>query len=383
MKNPSALNISENSPILITGSSGFIGRNLVANLRALGYSNLLEFDTHCDDIALADFSARAAFVFHLAGINRPKKTEDFYTGNTSLTEKLIAFLQKNKNQAPLLLSSSAQAGNGTDYAKSKEEAEAAVFAHALQNSSPAYVYRLDGVFGKWSRPSYNSVVATFCHNIARNIPIEVRDPAFELPLCYIDDVVASFMHVMIEQPLPLATNEYMKIQPVYTTTLGSLASTLQQFKESRTSLRIANMGNSFEEKLYATYLSFLPETDFSYPLTMHQDERGSFTEFMRTEERGQVSVNISKPGIVKGEHWHNTKNEKFLVVRGSAIIRFRKIGETEIIEYPVSEQELIVVDIPTGYTHNIENTGHEDLVTVMWASEPFDPSRPDTYFEKV
>lgn len=375
--------ITVKAPVLVTGSGGFIGKNLVARLRAEGYDNLLLFDTDTPPELLEEYAQKARFVFHLAGVNRPKDAAEFYTGNAGLTARLLGLLQDCDNTAPLLLTSSAQAGNGTDYAKSKQEAEAEVFAHAEACQSDVFVYRLPGVFGKWSRPNYNTVVATFCYNVANGLPIEVRDSAFSLPLCYIDDVVDSFMAVLQGSVPPPPSGQFMGISPIYTVTLGQLAALVQSFKTNRATLALPNMADAFTEKLYATYLSYLPKEEFSYPLTMHTDDRGSFTEFLRTPERGQVSVNISKPGIVKGNHWHNTKNEKFLVVSGQAVIRFRKPDETEVMEYHVSGEKLEVVDIPTGYTHNIENTGNGDLVTVMWASEPFNPEKPDTYFAKV
>ncbi len=369
--------------ILVTGSAGFVGRNLVANLKVAGYTNILEYDVSSPEGTLEEYAQMAGFVFHLAGVNRPKNPEEFYSGNADLTGNLLNLLANTGRKVPVVLTSSAQAGNGSDYAKSKEEAEKKAFSYQAATGSPVYIYRLPGVFGKWSRPSYNSVVATFCHNIARGLPIEVRDPAYSFPLCYIDDVVKSFQTLLQGASGVPFQDGYYQVEPVYTVTLGALAATLQSFKNSRSSLSVADMKDDFTRKLYATYLAFLPEDDFSYPLTMNVDNRGSFTEFLRTEERGQVSVNVAKPGIVKGNHWHNTKNEKFLVVKGEGVIRFRKVGETEITEYPVTGETLTVVDIPTGYTHNIENTGTDDLVTVMWANEPFDPENPDTFFEPV
>lgn len=371
--------LSFDAPILITGSSGFVGKNLAENLTAQGYTNLLLFDKETPKDALPVFAKQAQFVFHLAGVNRPKDPSEFYEGNADLTSYLLRLLQENGSKAPVLLTSSLQAGNGSDYALSKEQAENAVFVHAEQNKSPVFVYRLPGVFGKWSKPNYNTVVATFCYNVARNLPIEVRDPSYSLPLCYIDDVVDCFIRSM-QTNTASATHEFSEVSPVYTVCLGEIAELLSSFRQSRYTLTLPNFSNPFENKLYATYLSYLPENDFSYPLTMHKDDRGSFTEFLRTSDRGQVSVNISNPGITKGNHWHNTKNEKFLVVKGSAIIRFRKVGEDEIISYAVNGDVLEVVDIPTGYTHNIENTGEGQLVTVMWANEAFNPEKPDTNF---
>ncbi len=374
-------------PILVTGSAGFMGRNLVAWLRATGYDNLMEYDAASPEGALEEYAGRAGFVFHLAGVNRPVDKEEFYTGNAGLTTRLVAALQQAQNKAPLVLTSSAQAGNGSDYAKSKEEAENAVFAYAAQSGAPAYVFRLPGVFGKWSRPDYNSVVATFCHNVARELPIEVRDPAFTLPLCYIDDVLAAFAQLLPggdeRRPEQPGERRFLGIDPTYEVSLGWLAGTIRSFARSRENLLLPDMSDDCTRKLWATYLSFIPPEGRGYPLQTHADERGSFTEFLRSRKSGQVSVNISKPGIVKGEHWHMTKNEKFLVVSGEGVIRMRHISSEVVDEYRVSGAELRVIDIPPGVTHNIENTGEDDMVTVMWASEAYDPEAPDTYTERV
>lgn len=375
--------------ILITGAAGFIGKNLAATLRAQGWQNLLLHDLASPEGALEAWAAEAAFVFHLAGVNRPQSTEEFHSGNAGFTDKLLAALKAAKNPAPVLLSSSAQAGNGTPYAQSKEAAEAAVFAHGEAGGAPVYVYRLPGVFGKWSRPAYNSVVATFCHNIARGLPIEVRDPAFTLPLCYIDDVVASFilkLEAYLSNPAgqaPQPAGGFLGIEPSYEVSLGWLAGTIRSFAKSRESLAVPNMADGPTKKLWATYLSFLPEDAYAYPLCPKADERGSFTEFLRSHEHGQLSVNVAKPGVTKGNHWHNTKTEKFLVVKGRAVIRFRAVGGGDVVEYAVSGEVPQVVDIPPGHTHNIQNLGGEDLITVMWASEPFDADSPDTYYEEV
>ena len=373
------------SPILITGAGGFVGRNLVATLRALGCGDLLLFEKDDTVETLADHCRRAAFVVHLAGINRPQDPGEFYRGNAGLTETMLQLLAEHGNRAPVAVTSSIQAALDNDYGKSKRMAEDAIFAHGKATGAPVYVFRMEGVFGKWCRPNYNSVVATFCHNIARGLPIEVRDPAYELPLVYIDDVVQCLLDVMRHGSARMDGEGFCRIHPVHRVTLGRLAETLQGFARARgagglPTLAVPNLAaDSFEKKLYSTYLSYLPEDSFAYDLNMHCDARGSFTEFLRTPERGQVSVNISRPGIVKGNHWHHTKNEKFLVVRGEGVIRFRRIDSDQVIEYRVSGDKLQVVDIPCGYTHNIENVGDGDLVTVMWANEAFDPDRPDTF----
>ena len=375
--------MEKNSPILITGAGGFVGKNLVATLRTAGYTDLMLFEKDDTPETLADYCRRAAFVVHLAGINRPTDPSEFYTGNAGLTDTLLANLEAAGNTAPVLVTSSMQAELDNDYGKSKRQAEEAIFAHRRRTGATVYVFRMPGVFGKWCRPNYNSVVATFCHNVAHGLPIQVRDSAFSLPLVYIDDVVACILaafdgDVMMDR----SATPICHMHPIHEVTLGRLAELIQGFAAGRTSLAVPDLApGSFEKKLYSTYLSYLPSDQFSYPLEMHTDNRGSFTEFLRSPERGQVSINISHPGIVKGNHWHHTKNEKFLVVKGEGVIRFRNIFSKEVIEYHVSGDKLEVVDIPCGYTHNIENVGTEDMVTVMWANEAFDPDHPDTFFE--
>ena len=377
--------MEKNSPILITGAGGFVGKNLVATLRTAGYTDLMLFEKDDTPETLADYCRRAAFVVHLAGINRPTDPSEFYTGNAGLTDTLLADLEAAGNTAPVLVTSSTQAELDNDYGKSKRQAEEAIFAHRRRTGAAVYVFRMPGVFGKWCRPNYNSVVATFCHNVAHGLPIQVRDSAFSLPLVYIDDVVACILAAFDGQVMmDRSATPICHMHPIHEVTLGRLAELIQGFAAGRTSLAVPDLApGSFEKKLYSTYLSYLPSDQFSYPLEMHTDNRGSFTEFLRSPERGQVSINISHPGIVKGNHWHHTKNEKFLVVKGEGVIRFRNIFSREVIEYHVSGDKLEVVDIPCGYTHNIENVGTEDMVTVMWANEAFDPDHPDTFFEPV
>ena len=371
-----------NTPILITGAGGFIGKNLVATLKTAGYTDLMLFERDDTPETLAEYAARAGFVYHLAGINRPKDPSEFYAGNAGLTETLLSLLDKAGNKAPVLVTSSTQATLDNDYGKSKAQAEQAIFAHGQATGAPVYVFRLPGVFGKWCRPNYNSVVATFCHNSANGLPLSVRDPEYRLPLVYIDDVVASFVAALDGNCT--REGDYCVVPVVHETTLGHLAETIEGFAKNRETLDVPDQTpGSLEQKLYSTWLSYLPADRFSYPLNMHCDNRGSFTEFLHTPARGQVSINISKPGIVKGNHWHHSKNEKFLVVKGTGVIRFRALDSTEVIEYHVSGDKLEVVDIPTGYTHNIENVGQDDMVTVMWANEVFDPDHPDTFFLPV
>src|SRR5690606_18999546 len=367
--------------ILVTGAKGFVGKNLVAELKNQGYGNIFEFTKESDLSILDNYTKECDFVFHLAGINRPKEEAEFMEGNFGLTSQLLELLKKNNNKAPVLITSSIQAERDNAYGRSKKAGEDLIFNYQNDTGVKAYVYRLPNLFGKWSQPNYNTVVATYCHNIARGLDIQVNNPDAELNLCYIDDVLEEFINAL--KGKPTTQDEFCVVPVTHNIKLGDLANLIQSFKDSRTDLSIPNMEDEFTKKLYSTYLSFLPEDQFSYELKMNTDHRGSFTEFIRTPERGQVSVNVSKPGITKGNHWHHTKNEKFLVVRGEGLIRFRKIDSDEIIEYRVSGEKLEVVDIPTGYTHSIVNVGDKDLVTVMWANECFDPEKPDTYFVEV
>jgi len=367
--------------ILVTGSSGFVGKNLVCELRSKGYEDLYLYDIDTDPNLLDSFTKDCEFVFHLAGVNRPKEEEEFMQGNFGFTDTLLASLKRNNNICPVLITSSIQAALDNPYGKSKKAGEDLLFSYAKETGATVHVFRLPNVFGKWCRPNYNSAVATFCQNIARDLPITVNDPEVVMNLVYIDDVLEAFLCALKGDVVK--EDGFCKVSTVHTVKLGRIVELLKGFRESRTTLSVPNMANSFEKVLYSTYLSYLPENQFSYPLKMNTDKRGSFTEIIRTAERGQFSVNISKPGITKGNHWHHTKNEKFLVVSGKALIQFRKIGTEEVIDYHVSGEKLEVVDIPPGYTHNIINEGEGDLVTFMWANEPFNPDKPDTIFEKV
>jgi UDP-2-acetamido-2,6-beta-L-arabino-hexul-4-ose reductase len=367
--------------VLVTGSAGFVGKNLVETLRLRDDVALTTFDVE-DDRSVLDVSLTTAdFIFHLAGVNRPQNEDEFRTGNTGLTEEIVGALQEQGRAVSVVLCSSTQAALENPYGASKRQAEKAVFAYGKATGAKVYVYRLPNLFGKWCRPNYNSGVATFCNNIANDIPIQVNDPNVTMTLAYIDDVVSAFLAALDDQAT--FSDGYAVFEPVHTIKLGEIVELLEGFKASRGDLSVPKMTDPLAKKLYSTYLSYLPTDGFSYPLKMNVDDRGSFTEFIRTPDRGQVSVNISKPGITKGNHWHHTKNEKFLVVSGQGVIRFRKIGSEEIIEYAVSGEKLEVVVIPTGYTHNISNTGDSDMVTVMWVNEAFDPDKPDTIFEPV
>lgn len=367
--------------ILVTGSKGFIGKNLIEGLRNEEYYNIFEFDKYDSLDKLEEYTKKCDFVFHLAGVNRPKDNKEFIEGNYDFTLKLTKALERNNNKSPIVMPSSTQTSLENDYGKSKRKAELVLFNHKKNNDSKVYVFRLPNVFGKWSRPNYNSVIATFCNNISRDLPITINNPNVILNLVYIDDVVKSFIDIINDKGKRVG--EYYEVTPTYKESLDRIASLIKSFKEMRKNLSIPNLSDEFEKKLYSTYLSYLPKDKFKYPLKMNIDNRGSFTEFIRTDSKGQFSVNISRKGITKGNHWHNTKNEKFLVVHGEALIAFRKIGSDEVLKYYVSDKNLEVVDIPTGYTHKIVNIGDEDLVTVMWANEKLDKENPDTYFSEV
>lgn len=379
--------------ILITGANGFVGKNLVSTLknikdgkdktRNIDIEDIYSYDVDNTIEDLKKYTGDCDFVFHLAGINRPKDISEFYQGNATFTETLCSLLEEHDNKSPILISSSIQASKDNDYGKSKKEGEEYLLNHGKKMDSKVYIYRLANLFGKWCRPNYNSVTATWCYNVANEKDIQINDPNVELPLCYIDDVVNEFLNALEGHPTACKEGIY-EVHPVHHVKLGELADIIKSFKESRGTLNVPNMKEgSLEKKLYSTYLSYLPKDKFSYPLKMNTDQRGSFTEFLKTEEYGQVSVNVSKPGITKGQHWHHSKNEKFLVVSGKGLIQFRDIYSDEIIEYYVSGDKLEVIDIPTGYTHNIINIGESDMVTIMWANEKFDPKHPDTYYEEV
>jgi UDP-2-acetamido-2,6-beta-L-arabino-hexul-4-ose reductase len=368
--------------ILVTGAQGFVGRNLTAELCNRGYTELYLYDIDTDPALLDAYTKDCDFVFHLAGVNRPQDESEFDSGNRGFTQELLSRLERHNNACPVVVASSAQAVRDNAYGRSKKAAEDVAFAYAQRTGARVMVYRLPNLFGKWCRPNYNSVVATFCHNIARGLDIQLNPDNPELTLCYIDDLLAEFI-AALEGREHQADDGFCYVPETYRVRLFELAELLQSFKKSRVNLEIPDMADAFTRKLYSTYLSYLPTDSFSYPLKMNVDQRGSFTEFIRTPERGQVSVNISRPGITKGNHWHHSKNEKFLVVSGTGVIRLRRVGSDEVVEYHVSGDKLQVVDIPPGYTHNIENLGDTDMVTIMWANEPFDPDKPDTYFLEV
>ena len=391
--------------ILITGAKGFVGKNLIAQLnniktgKAKNYNlshdlDIVEYDIDTPFEVLDNACKDCDFIFHLAGVNRPKDEKEFMEGNFGFTSTLLDLLKKYNNYCPIMLSSSIQAALDNPYGKSKRAGEELIREHfqlSTLNPQPStFIYRFPNIFGKWCRPNYNSAVATFCNNIANDLPIQVNDRNTELNLVYIDDVVDSLINLLVrlktkDPSLSTLDMEFEEVHPIHKVTLGEIVDLLSTFNSQPSTLMMPEIpNNSFAKKLYSTYLSYLPKEKVSFPLKMNIDERGSFTELLKTEKCGQFSVNISKPGITKGQHWHNSKWEFFIVVSGHALIQERKIGTDEIIEFKVSGEKIEAVHMLPGYTHNIINLSDtEDLVTVMWANESFDANKPDTFFETV
>jgi len=365
--------------VLVTGSDGFIGKNIREYLKRSDL-DVYTFSKNNTNDDLEEAIKNVDFIFHLAGVNRPTEIDEFYTGNRDLTQKLVDLLTKHHKKIPILLSSSSQVGKDSDYSKSKEQSEQIIERYAHENSVDCFIYRLPNVFGKWSKPNYNTVIATWCYNITRDLPIEVNNRDFKLSLVYIGDVVHAFTSKLYRTQ----TNElFCSVEIVYEKTLGEIEALLYQFKESRTSLLIPPIATGFERVLYATYLSFLPKDKFSYRLSGHKDNRGTFYEILKTFDSGQLGISTTKPGITRGNHYHNTKNEKFLVIKGKARIELRDINTQEIIQYNVNSNVLEVVEMIPGYTHNITNTGNEEMILLIWANENYDPNKPDTNFLEV
>jgi len=364
--------------VLVTGSKGFIARNV---LECLGRMVSIEIDTFSRDDKASSLESKveeADFIFHLAGVNRPENPEDFYEGNSELTQYIVDILKHKQRKTPVLMSSSAQVGRDNDYAKSKLRGEEALISYEKESGAPVYIYRLPNVFGKWSKPNYNTVIATWCHNIVNDLPIRIDDESVKLNLVYIDDVVNCFVS-HLDSKEGQAEAKYHDVSPVYMKSLGEIRDLLRLFKASRESLMVPHVGLGFERVLYATYLSFLPTDQFSYELKGYSDERGTFYEFLKTIDSGQFSISTTAPGVTRGNHYHNTKNEKFLVIKGEASIKHRQINGNKIIEYKVSDKKMEVVEMIPGYTHDITNTGDTEMVLLLWANECFDINKPDTY----
>lgn len=367
--------------VLITGANGFIGKNLQENLRRKENVEIITFDIENSLDELEESIKKADFIYHLAGINRPENPEDFYKGNSDLVGNLITLLEENNKKTPILITSSIHVDKDNDYGKSKLAGEELLKEYSEKNNAKIYIYRLQNVFGKWCKPNYNSVIATWCYNTANDIDISVNGRDTLIEFVYIDDIISEIVEHLEEEKK--IEDIYYIISKTYHRTLGEVEDLLRYFKENRKTLTIPQVGIGFERALYGTYLSYLPKDRFSYELIEHKDDRGAFVEILRTVDSGQFSISTSKPGVTRGNHYHNTKNEKFLVIKGEAIIRFRQIFSNEIIEYSVSDKKLEVVDIPTGYTHNITNIGKEEMVLVLWANEQFDKENPDTYYLEV
>jgi len=358
--------------VLVTGAKGFIGKNACYALKEAKH-RVFEFDVSNTGEELIEFVQNADAIIHLAGVNRPLNPEEFIDGNVNLTKRILD-LAKTSDKKPLIIfASSTQATLDNPYGQSKKQAEDLL----LSSGHPVVVYRLYNVFGKWCRPNYNSVIATFCHNVANGLPLQINKEAPAIDFVYIDDVVSCLIQSLLVKQ---GDNKIRYPEPHYSRKLDDIAGLLLSFKESRNTFFVPSIEDDFARKLYATYLSYLPENQFAYPLEPHVDERGSFTEILKTFGFGQISVNVAKPGITKGNHYHNTKNEKYLVVHGECEIKFRKLGSKDVITYRCSDKKLEVVDIPVGYTHSITNVGNDDSVTLMWASEQFDPKNPDTFY---
>jgi UDP-2-acetamido-2,6-beta-L-arabino-hexul-4-ose reductase len=396
--------------ILITGAGGFVGKNLAEALKnirdgkdkthpQISIGELYLFDKDTPEEVFEEGCRKSDFIFNLAGVNRPEKTEEFMEGNFGFASKLLETLKKYENTCPVMLSSSIQATlvgrYDSDYGRSKRAGEDLFFHYAKETGAKVLVYRFPNLFGKWCRPNYNSVVATFCHNIANDLPITVNDPAVLLELLYIDDLIDEMISALegrehrcefdgIDTTF-VENGRFCAVPKTHKVTLGEIVELLESFKSQSDTLVMPEIPtDSFSKKLYSTYLSYLPAEKVSFPLKMNMDARGSFTELIKSEKCGQVSVNISKPGVTKGQHWHNTKWEFFIVVSGHGLIEMRRIGSEEILSFEVSGDKIEAVHMLPGYTHNIINLSDtEDLVTVMWANESFDPQHPDTFFETV
>ena len=396
--------------ILVTGAKGFVGKNLCAALKnlkdgkdktrpALSIEDIFEYDIDSDPADLETYCQQADFVFNLAGVNRPQTQEEFMQGNFGFASTLLDTLKKYGNKCPIMISSSIQATcigrYDGEYGRSKKAGEELVFAYGEETGAKVYVYRFPNLFGKWCRPNYNSAVATFCNNIANDLPVTVTDPNIELELLYIDDLVAEMLDLLENKehranydgvtPKEEKGGKYCYVPTTHKVTLGEIVDLLRVFYKQTYTLIVPEIpSNSFAKKLYSTYLSYLPKEKVAFDLKMNVDTRGSFTELLKTEKCGQVSINISKPGITKGQHWHHTKWEFFIVVAGRGLIQQRKIGTDEVLNFEVSGDKIQAVHMLPGYTHNIINLSETaNLVTVMWANEQFDSNHPDTFFEVV
>lgn len=388
--------------ILVTGSNGFVGKNIVVALNETKKYEVITIDRQNSEEELRQATLKADFIVHLAGVNRPKEASEFYEGNGGLTEKIVNFLKNENKNTPILITSSTHAEIDNDYGKSKKQSEDVLIKYSDECNAKVYIFRLPNLFGKWCKPNYNSAVTTFCYNIAHDLDVWVNDPSIELSLVYIDDVVESIVECIegwnminlneINEEVALTTTGsncvqidkyYYEVTTVYKRTLGNIVDSLKMFRNMRKSLLIPDLSDGFNKALYSTYLTYLEEDDFSYFLDKKEDNRGWLTELVKSEQFGQMFVSKTHPGITRGNHWHHTKTEKFIVIQGQANIRFRKIDEDKVIEYIVDGEKPQVLDIPPGYTHSIENIGQDEVITLFWSNEMFNPEKPDTYFLEV
>jgi len=370
--------------ILVTGSEGFIGKNLIVRLQELDNVVIKSFDKEDNLDTLKKYLQSSDFIFHIAGVNRPKNVVEFRKVNVGLTKTIIKLLEEMNKKIPIVITSSIQAELDNPYGKSKKMAEDELIKYCNKNSVPVYIYRLPNVFGKWSRPNYNSVVSTFCYNISHNLDIMISNPEKELKLVYIDDVVNEFIRLLFKEDRDFKKYFY-NIKRIFKISLGELADKIYQIRDIRKTLIVPDLSDDFTKFLHATYLSYLDKDDFSHEMDSKEDNRGDFTELIKSNSFGQISISKSRKGIIRGNHYHNTKNEKFCVIKGETVIKLRNILDDKIISYYVSDKKIEVVDIPPGYTHSIENLtdGDGEMVLLVWANEVFDPENPDTYYCEV
>ncbi|MBU0740933.1 NAD-dependent epimerase/dehydratase family protein [bacterium] len=368
--------------VLVTGAAGFIGRNLCLALGRLPDTVVHGLDIEDDPADLEDLIREVDWVFHLAGVNRPEDPAEFREGNVDLTSRLLDLLKADGRRVPVVFTSSIQAERDNPYGVSKKAAEDILARHGRENDSPVFIYRLPNVFGKWSRPNYNTVVATLCHNISRGLPVQLSDRSNVIHFCYVDTVVRTFISLMDSEAFD-TSRQYHELDETFEITLGDLHDLIVSFRDARARAIVPDFSDDLTRYMYSTYLSFLDAGDFSVPAEMRTDDRGWLFELVRSPGFGQIFVSQTRPGITRGDHYHDTKVEKFCVIRGRGVIRLRKLGEEEIVAYEVSDEKIEIVDIPPGYTHSIENCGGHDMITIFWANEIFRPEAPDTYWEKV
>lgn len=361
--------------ILVTGSRGFLGKNLVFRLRERGYTDIVEFHKDSTFSELRQIICDVDFVFHLAGVNRPRDVHEFTTGNVEFTERLLKELGRYGDKVPIVISSSIHAENSSPYGESKARSEQAVFNYRDQFDARVYVYRLPNIFGKWCKPNYNSAVATFCYNIANDLPVEIHDKDAALALVYVDDVCDSFISLLEKDPY----EERIAVSPVYQCTVGDVVSMLQQFKAGRDTLTVEEVGVGFSRALYSTYLSYLTPDKFCYDIPVYGDERGVFSEMIKTSTSGQISFFTARPGVTRGGHYHHSKNEKFLVIKGKARFKFEHIITEQKHCLEVDDRKLSIVETVPGWSHDITNIGDEEMIVMLWANEIFDKNMPDTY----